>query len=546
MLDQATDSVVSINTIENLFYDGEGGNDTVTMIATAGADTITHTPGIANNQGNFRINNLLAFNYQNLGTTSTLTVDGGGAADTLVANGTSADDTFSVANSAAVSPGAVTLNSRLAINETNVEALVLTGQNGNDVFNVPGTNVYTGGITLSGGENSLHSDVANLTTTAAAETVTTDVTAGTVSGLGGVVSLNGVEVLNLLTGGSAVADNFVINNLGGASGLEAINLTANAGAADTLSITGSSGPDTINVTPTDVTAGIVQANGVGPVVNFSSLGTSATTGAFTVAGGGNTDTVVVNGSAISNNIVVTRAAINTVAVDAFKVVSVLSATTEALTVDAGGGNDTITVSGTGGTAFFNVKGGGPDASSGGADRLIVNTAAGTTTVSPGSTPDAGVVNFPAADPTDDVAFFNLEFLTVNGTGAAGDTLVMQGTQGNDSIAAQNLGGSNLVWINDRAVTTFTNFPILTLSGRFGDDKFSVSPVGMNSGAGNVVTTINVQGGDPTAQRQFGREWHESGAGLGHRHDYSHSGRRRHGGNHGGPNGQLHHDRIIDL
>src|SRR5262249_6087882 len=67
---QATNSVVSINSIENLFYDGQGGNDTFTVIGTAGNDTITHTPGPADNKGKFQVNNLLAIDYQNLGATS--------------------------------------------------------------------------------------------------------------------------------------------------------------------------------------------------------------------------------------------------------------------------------------------------------------------------------------------------------------------------------------------------------------------------------------------------------------------------------------------
>ena len=50
-----------------------------------------------------------------------------------------------------------------------------------------------------------------------------------------------------------------------------------------------------------------------------------------------------------------------------------------------------------------------------------------------------------------------------------------------------------MWVNDRAVVTFANYPTVNLNGQFGDDKFNVSPVGLAA----TVTTINVSGGDST-------------------------------------------------
>src|SRR5262249_48942145 len=146
-----TNSVVSINSIENLFYDGQGGNDTFTVIGTAGNDTITHTPGPADNKGKFQVNNLLAIDYQNLGATSSLTADGGtGGTDKLVALGTDINDLFTVA----ATTGAVTLNTRLALNQTSIEGLLLSGGNGDDTFNVPGNHPYSAGIGIQGGDPS--------------------------------------------------------------------------------------------------------------------------------------------------------------------------------------------------------------------------------------------------------------------------------------------------------------------------------------------------------------------------------------------------------
>ena len=198
VLAQGTNSVVTINTIEHLFYDGVGGNDTVTVIATAGNDTITHTPGVANNQGNFRVNNLLAIDYQSLCATSTLTLDGGTGSDTLIALGTDINDLFIVS----AGTGAVTLNTRLALNQTAVEGLMLSGQDGDDTFNVPGNHPYIAGLSIQGGDPSA-SDVVNFTASATvANLVTVDFGASTVQeSTFGPLSLSGVEVLNTNTNG---------------------------------------------------------------------------------------------------------------------------------------------------------------------------------------------------------------------------------------------------------------------------------------------------------------------------------------------------------
>src|SRR5206468_1037867 len=54
-------------------------------------------------------------------------------------------------------------------------------------------------------------------------------------------------------------------------------------------------------------------------------------------------------------------------------------------------------------------------------------------------------------------------------------------------------GSDRVWVNNRAVVRFANYPIVNLDGQFGADQFSVSPAGLSA----TVTTINVSGGDST-------------------------------------------------
>jgi len=75
---------------------------------------------------------------------------------------------------------------------------------------------------------------------------------------------------------------------------------------------------------------------------------------------------------------------------------------------------------------------------------------------------------------------------------------------------QHLGATDRVWVNNRAVVTFANFPTVNLNGQFGDDKFNVSPVGLSA----TVTTINVSGGDSTN----GDSLVVNGAVGGERHD----------------------------
>ena len=98
-----------------------------------------------------------------------------------------------------------------------------------------------------------------------------------------------------------------------------------------------------------------------------------------------------------------------------------------------------------------------------------------------------------ADSEDDVNFFGLEFVSLTGNGA-NSTVQVDGTHGDDAIAAANLNAADRVWVNDRAVVSFATYGTLVLNGRFGDDTISVSPVALAA----IVTAITVRGGDPSA------------------------------------------------
>jgi len=217
-------SLVTVTQIEELRYDGEADNDTLTVVGTTGDDTIVHTPGAGNQEGTFRVNDLLALSYQNLGAGASLTADGDGGADTLVVNGTEANDSFTIG-----AAGQVNLNSRLAVSTLTIETLTLEGFDGDDVFTlVPeiSASVYATINLSGGGQASATGDRANLVATAGPDNINVS---GQVVSLGGVtVNSNGVEDIrlnalagdDLLTynGVSGVTENITVSSSGVAGG----------------------------------------------------------------------------------------------------------------------------------------------------------------------------------------------------------------------------------------------------------------------------------------------------------------------------------------
>ena len=129
------------------------------------------------------------------------------------------------------------------------------------------------------------------------------------------------------------------------------------------------------------------------------------------------------------------------------------------------------------------------------DRMNVTlTNAGNTTSMPGSTDDSGTVSTPDGD----IAFYGLEVLRLTAPAGGADRLFANGTNGADQITLLNNGTganqSNRIWVNNQTVIEFANYETVDLVGRFSEDRFSVTPVGV----ANETTTINVDGGDPTA------------------------------------------------
>ena len=147
-----------------------------------------------------------------------------------------------------------------------------------------------------------------------------------------------------------------------------------------------------------------------PVINASNIGTTFTVDAFAGA-----DKVTVNGTSNLDTINVAKSLTTTVQVNALKTVTLPAAGDEDVTIAAGDGEDIINISGTtSGTQIINVDGGIPTANAVASDRLTITmSAAGTSGVVPGSTPDSGAVT----SPNGQTNFSGIEFIVVTGTAA---------------------------------------------------------------------------------------------------------------------------------
>jgi hypothetical protein len=142
-------SLVKINTIETLTYDGQNDGDSLTVGGTGGNDVIVHNPGANDQAGSFLVNSLLSLGYLNLGSGGSLVANGGAGDDTLVYNGTAANDSFTIG-----AAGQVALNARLVVDTAGIETLTLQGFAGDDSFTLVPAISATGytTINLNGGD----------------------------------------------------------------------------------------------------------------------------------------------------------------------------------------------------------------------------------------------------------------------------------------------------------------------------------------------------------------------------------------------------------
>jgi len=264
-------SLITINTSEVVFYDGQGDDDSLTVVGTADDDTITHTPGANDEAGSFQINELLPLSYQNLGSGGSLTANGNAGMDELVYNGTVGNDDFTIG-----AAGEVNLNTRLVVNTAAVETLTLEGFDGDDTFTLMpaiSASVYPT-INLHGGsEASAIGDRVYLMGTPGDDMI---IISGQTVSLGGVtVNSSGIENIQLdALGGSdiiiydgvdGVTENITVSSSGVAGGgqisvpdvthidfssVEQIDVNGNVPTStetDTLTFAGTNADDVFNI-----------------------------------------------------------------------------------------------------------------------------------------------------------------------------------------------------------------------------------------------------------------------------------------------------------
>lgn len=444
--------------VESVTYVGEGDNETLSI---SGSGTFTHSPGSTIDSGNLQLNTLLPIHYSQLGAAGQVAIDGTGPDDALVAFGRDSNDRFTIL----AGSGNVVLVSDLGTHATldrvsfaNVESLVLEALNGDDRFVLFGAQPYQA-VTLSGNDPSA-SDLAELFGDGTDMILQTGQATQTVQG-------GGFQNVTLV-------------------GIEELRMNAAAGR---INILGNGDPNAFSVTPIGVDTAWITVSGVNQLVRAESIG-NLTIAEGTALDG---DSVLVHGTSQSDHILITRGADAVVSVNGLKPVHVTTAAVEALLVDAGRGVDTVSVTGAAGPGLTVI--GGDDATVAQADRLNVTntaTAGASTTIRPSDLNSAGIVD--NADGL--VNFVGFTNVAVTASTAA-ETIVFQGTHAGDEIALAFLGGANRVWMNGRAVVQFATFGTVSLQGRFGDDRFSVSPAGLVG-----VTSVLVDGGDPTASDEL--------------------------------------------
>jgi hypothetical protein len=455
---------------ELVTIDGNGGTDALTVSTPAGVDADTYTPGDAADSGTIAVRvagsgtALVPLTFLHLGAsgTTTLAKTGGGRSDALELNGTSNSDTFNVGSSDIIQ--IVGLGSAFVtrlLSTPGINGVILRGLAGDDIFNVNAGNAYASGVIVDGGDPSA-SDTLNFTGTGTSA-VTLDYAAGTIAQTGQpTVTCVGVELIN-----------------------------ANA-AGQNFTASGTSGNDSLTVTPTSATAATLRMTstsasvGSVPVVNASSIGTT-----FTVDLLAGSDNLTVEGTQASEAITVNS---TTVTVGALKTVTY--ANTENLQVLGQAGNDTFDVTPSNTTTIF-IDGGDPIGSTPG-DQLTLHPT-GAFSIEPGPLNDKGGLKSAAQR----VSWDHIEGLTVVGGGPA----LVLGTNADDDITviARNSDYNALadgvqdftVSVNQGPDVLYINQPNLFIDALAGDDDIVVrepAPVGGVAPVWN--TQVTVAGGTP--------------------------------------------------
>ena len=501
-------------------FDGTTGDDNIefTQGSTAGSGTFSGTMDTNNatGVGPFAMTPVTFFNANPLGNDIDLNFFNPGGTDSLVFNGTAADDTIQVAfGEAGGTEIRNTINGEIVarIEAFNIASAIVRGGDGDDTFNHSGN--ITVPVSYEGGDPSA-SDTLNFN--GSGNGIAVDFATQTVQEGGfGLVTISGIENLNV-NGLEGVADAFTVSNYGATTGV--VQLTLNAAdsggvdEADRIDInTAPQQGDTLQYTPlTRFTSTLTRAEG-GPQINIAGFRGHNDVSALSVAGGaGGEDRMEVYGVNSPTAFVVSRTSASQTLVE-----TTLSAGTgndepgipidfaniESLELYGSGGNDSLLVSeGAGG--LVDLASGVTFHGGSGIDSLsLTGATVRTATYLVGPNADEGTITHVAAGITQRVTFTGLEpifdsaagTLEINATNAANSVNYRTGFSTLANFLANTPSATwGEVTVDGFEAYEFLNKTTLTINAGAGDDTINLN----NPNAPTGLTSIIVNGGDPTA------------------------------------------------
>jgi hypothetical protein len=442
----------------NFIYGGEAGGDTLAYNTPANANVgsnLVLTPGATTDAGSITGNliggaALTPLTFSNLGNGQvSFTTSNVGRTDHLIYNGTPLNDTFAVTDT-----GVVTLNNQIPVNTASMISLTLAGQGGNDTYNVASNNNLPGGVIVQGGAPL--TNVFNFTGDGTGA-VTVDLTAQTITEAGfSPVSFTNFATTNVNAGGN------------------------------TVTVTGTSGDETLTYTATGATTavGALTTAGSNNVLNLSNF-----SGVLSANLSGGNNTVIVNGRVNTADIINYTPATSTS--DSGSV-----AITSLPTVSFAGVAHLV----------INGQNGGPG---GAGDALAINdsnlSSNQTEILTPAAAFDSGRVDFrdrpggvnPIGVPVD---FSNLGVagsLSFTDSGRF-DNLIYNGTPYDDTFSV-NAGGQ--LGLNNRIPVNTPAMISVTLAGLNGANTFNIagnhnlpgSPGIFIEGGGPLANVLNFNG-----------------------------------------------------
>ncbi len=257
------------------------------------------------------------------------------------------------------------------------------------------------------------------------------------------------------------------------TGLETIEADV---AGEDLTVFATDGDDTVEVTPLTATSGVLQANGVDPVLNYSNLDVVITFLVDLLTGG--EDRLVVYGNSTGETITVTPTTVTASGQP------VNYANAEALTVDGQEGSDTFNVTASEDTEIF-IDGGDPIGITG--DKLVL-FAPSAAKFAPGPEADEGGFAFTDELP---VSYDHIEGVELD---LQDNDLGVSGTNADDDIKVLGTGTTSY-WLSVNAgpAIVVTNSGGLTVDGLHGDDDIDIDVRGLD------LPSLTVKGNNPSVE-----------------------------------------------